>query len=194
MESKNPNPVKNACSLKAYTLVIMFFIFATISILPYISNFQDNRGCEAYLNLSKVYNFSPSPCVQYVLQKYVVPSVATILPFGFSMIVTLSKEKNKKYRLVKSKQQKSAFWLTILAALIFLLSIVLIRGISCEGFGCLGLGPLIAVIIIIFPPLIFGSFLWFLLTRYQWGKRQFLAIAITQVVLVFVAYIQTPLF
>ena len=194
MESINPNPLKISCSLKAYTLAIMFFILATISILPYISNFHYNRGCEAYLNLSKEYNFSPSSCTQYILQKYVLPSVGTILPFAFSMIITLFKEKNRKYRLIMSKQQKSAFWLTVFATLAFLLSIIFIRGVPCEGFGCLGLGPLIAVIVIIFPPLIFGSFLWFIWARYQWGKRQFLAIATAQVVFAFVAYLQTPLF
>jgi hypothetical protein len=193
MESINPNQVKNTSSFKVYTLAFLFLVLSVISVMPTISNFRENRGCEAYVNLAKEYNFPPSSCFQYSLQKYVIPAVAMISPFVFNILIILFKEKKKKYQPAKSKQEKIAFSLSVFASLTFLLSFILIRGIRCEGFGCLGLAPLVAASIGILPPLIFGFSLWFLIARYQWGKQEFLVVAIVQILLLIVAYIQTPL-
>ena len=193
MDSINSNSANNISSFKAYVLIVIFLILAVMTIMPSISNFRENRGCEEYLNLAKEYNLTPSSCFQYSLQKYVAPSLAMASPFFFIILVILFKEKKKKYQPAKSNQEKIVFWLSILAVLAFLLSFVLIRAIRCESFGCLGLAPLIAASIGIFPLLIFGFSLWFLMIRYQWGKRKFLMVTIFQIFLLVLAYFQTPL-
>jgi len=113
------------------------------------------------------------------------------LPFIFFSIILLFKEKRKEYKSNLPKQEKIAFWLSMFAILSFLLSFVWIKSIPCEGFGCFGLAPLILASMVIFPPLIFGSSLWFLHVRYQWGKRKFLAVTIALIFLILLAYFQT---
>ena len=194
IESAVPNRANNFSSLKVYILVFLFLVLAVESIMPYIATFRQNRGCETYLNLAKAYNFSPLSCLQYSLQKYIVPAVAMVLPFLFIILVILFKEKKKECPPTKLRKEKIAFLLSVFSILTFMLSYDLITGIRCEGFGCLGLAPLIAASVIIFPPLIFGFSLWFLMARYQWKKQKFLAVAIVQIILLIGAYMQTPLF
>ena len=193
MDSINSNSANSISSFKAYTLVVIFLILAVMAVIPSVTNFQQNNGCEGYLSLAKQYGFAPSSCSQYYFDKYIIPSVAMASPFLFILLILLFKEKKKDYQATKPKQEKISFWLSISMVILFLLSFVLIRSIHCESFGCLGLAPLIAASIAIFPPLIFGFSLWFLKVRYQWGKIKFLAATISLIILLLLAYSQTPL-
>ncbi len=194
MDSINSNSVNNTSSFKAYTLIVVFLILAIMAIVPSVTNFQQNNGCEEYLSLAKEYGFTPSSCSQYYFDNYIIPSVVVVSPFLFILLVLLFKEKKKDYQFTKLKQEKISFWLSTITVILFWSSLILIRSIRCDGFGCLGLAPLIAASIAIFPPLILGFSLWFLKVRYQWGKIKFLAVTIGLIVLLVLAYLQTPLF
>ena len=124
------NTFNNNVPIKVYILATIFCILAVVAVVPSVNNFRENRGCEAYLDLAKQYNFTPSSCSQYSFQKYIVPAVAMALPFLFIVFVLLLKEKKKEYRLTKQKQEKIAFWLSVFAVLTFLLSFVLITHLT----------------------------------------------------------------
>jgi hypothetical protein len=193
MDSINPYSVNNTSSFKTYILIVVFLMLAVMAVIPSVNHFQQNKGCEAYFNLAKEHGLTPSSCSRYCFGKYVVPSVAMASPFLFVLFILLFKEKQKHCQLTQSKQERISFWLLIAVVLLFLFSFILIKSIHCEGFGCLGLAPLIGASIVIFPPLILGFSLWFLKARYQWGKKQFLAVVIGLIILLLLAYAQTPL-
>ena len=193
MDSLNSNSVNNASSTKAYILAIAFLV---LILFIFVANFR-GASCQEYLYsaeyMQQQYGIVPDSCFQHYLNKALIPSIAMALPFLFFLGILFFKERRKEYQFIKSKQEKISFRLSIFMALISLLSFVLIKSIHCEGFGCLGLAPLIAGSIGIFPPLIFGFSLWFLKTRYQWASRNFIAVMIGLILLLVIAYFQTPL-
>lgn len=176
--------MNNNSAIKAYFLAVCCLIFVLAIVASFVYDFQDNQGC------AQIYSIVPVSCSQYSLQQYVFPAIATALPFLFIFLVLIFKERKGAYQLTKLKQEKTSFWFFILTIIIFLLSIVFIKSIRCESFGCLGLSPLILFDIVVFPPLIFSFSLWFLKSRYHWEKWKFLMMSITLAILLLFAYIQ----
>ena len=193
MDPINSNSVNNTSSARVYILAIAFLV---LIIFIFVANFR-GASCEQYLYLAQYiqqqYGIAPDSCLQHYLNKAFIPSMVMSLPFLFFFVILFFKERKKEYQCIKSKQEKISFGLSIFTVLIFLLSFVFIKSIHCEGFGCLGLAPLIAGSVGIFPPLIFGFSLWFLGARYQWTKKKFLAATVGLIVLLVIAYFQTPL-
>ena len=194
MDSLNSSSANNILSTKAYILAVTFLI---LTLLLFIANFRTAGGCQEYLDSAQYfeqqYGLAPDSCFQHFLNKALIPSIVMALPFIFISGILFFKEKKKEYQIIKPKQEKIAFWFLIFTVLLFLLSFILIKSIRCEGFGCLGLAPLIAASIGVLPPLIFGFSLWFLKARYQWGKWKFLAVTMGLIFLLVLAYFQTPL-
>ena len=177
-------------------VAVLLAIFVAMAATPFgfvIDTYRQNNGCEAYFDLSIAYNFDPSSCLEYTVRKYIVPLIALAAPSLFVIFVLIFKEATRQSELTNSKQEYYAFLLTSISAASFGLSVKLIAGMSCEGFGCLGTAPLLAVSFIIFPPLVFGASLWFLCARYEWKKNRYLATAVVETVLLILAYTQTPL-
>lgn len=150
--------------------------------LAFIARFRAAGSCEEYLNAAQIlqrsYGIIPGTCFQHYLNKGLIPSLIFALPFVFISGVLFFKEKRKGDKVINLRQEATAFWLSTLTVLTFLLSLILIKSIHCDDFGCLALAPLIAASIYVFLPLIFGSSLWFLKVRYQWERRKFLAVTV----------------
>ena len=193
MDPLNSRWVESTSSTRVYILTVAFLV---LIFFIFIANFR-YPSCQQYLYsaqyIQQQYGITPDSCFQHYLDKAIVPSIVMSLPFAFFLGILFFKERKKEYQFIKSKQEKIAFLLSISTVLFFLFSFVLIKSIRCEGFGCLGLAPLIAGSIGIFPPLIFGFSLWFLKSRYQWVNKNFLATTIGLVLLLVIAYFQTPL-
>ena len=179
-------------SLRVYILALVLLAQAAWVVVPSVRSFRNNRGCQGYFDLATQYGFRPKSCFQYSLDKYVVPAMAMASPFVFVALVMLWKERRQAYLVGKLRQQALAYWLVMISSLMALLSFAVIGSIRCEGFGCLGLAPMVATTSIVVPPLVCGVSLWFLAARYQWSPRLFLATSIGVSLCLMLAYSQTP--
>ncbi len=193
MDLPNSNSVTSHSLSRAYVFAAIFLVFV---LLIFVAHFRV-ADCQTYLYsaqyLQQQYGIAPRTCFQNYLNKALIPSVIITLPLIFLSGILFLKERKKAYRLKKSRQEGIAFWLFIFSVISLFVSIILIRSIPCEGFACVALGPLIAVIYAVFPPLIFGFSLWFFKSRYQWENRRFLAVTVGLILLLLLAYAQTPL-
>lgn len=181
-------------STRTYILAVAFLILA---VLPFVANFRAASGCQEILqaanDMERDYGLTPQTCLHYYINKVVIPSAAFALPFAFLSLILFFKEKKKAYPIIRLKQEKIAFWLSIFTFISFLVSFVLIGSMKCEGFGCFGLSTLISRLIYVFTLLISIFSLWFLKARYQWKIGKFLAVIFSLLVLLLIAYSQTPL-
>lgn len=191
------NGSTSAPGASSRTAYVLAGVFLALALLIIIAIFRATESCAQHLESARYnqenYGSAPSTCFQYFLNKAVQPALGMSLPFFFLAGVLLTKEKRRERQSGKPKQEKIAFALSISTVLTFLLSLILIRSIRCEGFGCLGLAPLIALVLSVFPPLLFVFALWYLQARYPWNNRHFLAVAVTLALLTLLAYAQTPL-
>ena len=130
------------------------------------------------------YGSVPVSCARHFLQEVFPPAGGLALPGIFLAAVLFSQEKRRAVRLDRTRQEAIAFWLALSSILLALGFIVVVKTTRCEGFGCLGLGPLIAVGVGVFPPLILGASLWFLAARYRWKERGLLKTALVLLTLV----------
>jgi len=153
-----------------------------IALLSFIANFHAAGSCKEYLYTAQIlqrsYGVIPDTCFQHYVNKGLIPSIAMALPFVFISGVLFFKEKKNGDKVINLRQEAIAFWLSTLTVLTFLLSLILIKSIHCDDFGCLALAPLIAASIYVSLPLIFGFSLWFLKVRYQWERRKFMAVTV----------------
>jgi hypothetical protein len=193
MDSSDSNSVISHSSARVY---ILSAICLTLMLIIFAAYFRA-ADCQQYLYsaqyLQQQYGIAPRTCFQNYLNKALIPSVVIASPLVFLLGILFLKEKKKQYLFTKTKQERIAFWLSIFTLISFLLSLALIKSIPCEGFACIALGPLIAASFTVFPPLFFGFSLWFFRARYQWEKRKFLAVTVGLILLLLLAYAQTPL-
>ena len=193
MDTQNSNLTNTFSPAKVYILISIFIVLV---ILIFTANLL-NINCEQYLYstqyIQQQYNITPDSCLEHYINKALIPSIAMALPFVFIAIILFLKEKKKEYQINKAKHENIAFWLLIFTVLFFLISLILIKNISCDGFGCLSLAPIIASSITIFPLLIFVFSLWFLKAHYQWKKQKFIVIIICLLILLLVGYLKSPL-
>lgn len=192
MDLINSNMVENTSSAKPYILAAMLLVLA---LLPLAAHFHVASSCQDILQIGKDmerdYGLAPQTCLHYYVNKIIIPSATFALPFIFLSGLLLLEEKKKIYNSVKSKQEDIAFWMLIITVLLFLLSVIFIGFIFCEGFGCLGLSPLIQYTVYVFSLLISSFSLWFLKSRFQWGKRKLLISASCLIFFLLIAYFQT---
>lgn len=187
--SSNPNG-----SFKAYSLA---GVLLALSIVIITGIFLGSGTCRQHLESARYnqqnYGIAPSGCFQYFVNNALIPSLIVSLPFIFLAAVLFTKEWRIDYPSHQPKHEKIAFTLSISTVLILFLFLALVMSIDCEGFGCLGIAPLIALTIGAFPPLLFSFSLWYLKARYLWRNWQFLVVTISVVLLTLLAYTQTPL-
>jgi hypothetical protein len=177
---------------RAWTLAALSLLVAALGVA---AMFARSGGCARYEELRgyALEQGAPGPqsCFAYLLDRSIIPSLAISLPFLFCAAMLGYKEK-RHFSVAAARgggrQELLAYRSGIVAAALLLLATALIRSIRCEGFGCLGLAPLIALTLSTFPPLLLASVLSFARVRYEWPARQFPIAAVILAVLTGLAY------
>lgn len=174
MDSLNPDSTDSISSIRVYVLAVILLGLALLSFIWFFDNpLAYGRGISASA----------------------IDSLPFALPFLFIFFVLLFKEKQKMYLLTKTRQEKIALGLSIAVVLMSVIySLISFYVIGCKGDWC-GIGVALKVLFVgaISAQLVLGFSLWFLKVRYQWRKRSFWGVIVVLILLLVIAYFQTPL-